>query len=239
MVDERDMSIEMDWFYEERARRAVASLEKRNILAQYVPNRQEALSVILQMVPEGAIVGRGDSVTLEQIGVIAALIKRGKNKILDPFERDADGFLVVGRENRREHWKLEREALFSDVFLTGSNTVTLDGKLVNIDGHGNRVVSMIFGPEKVIIAVGANKITKDVNEALERIHSFVAPMNARRHYLKHHYPQFGDLPCVRTGKCIDCNHEWRICRYTTIIEGTLIRERGRINVVLVGEELGI
>ena len=98
---------------------------------------------------------------------------------------------------------------------------------------------MIFGPDKVIVVAGVNKIVKDVNEALERIHNVAAPMNAKRHYLKHHRPEFGDLPCVRTGRCVDCNHGWRICRYTVIIEGAMIREKGRINVVLIGEELGI
>ena len=98
---------------------------------------------------------------------------------------------------------------------------------------------MIFGPRKVILVIGANKIVKDVDEALERIHQVAAPMNAKRHALKHHSPDFGDLPCARTGRCIDCNHDWRICRYTVIIEGTMIEEKGKINVVLVGEELGI
>ena len=98
---------------------------------------------------------------------------------------------------------------------------------------------MIFGPEKVIVVAGVNKIVKDVDEALERIHNIAAPMNAKRHYIKHHTVEFGDLPCVRTGSCVDCSHAHRICRYTVIIEGVMVREKGRINVVIVGEELGI
>ena len=131
------------------------------------------------------------------------------------------------------------ETFFADIFLTGTNAVTLDGKLVNIDGHGNRVSAMIFGPEKVIIIAGVNKIVKDVDEALYRIHNIVTPINAQRHSMKHHRSEYGELPCVKAGKCVDCNHMWRACRYTVIIEGTLVRERGRINVVLVGDELGI
>ena len=100
-------------------------------------------------------------------------------------------------------------------------------------------IAMIFGPEKVIVVVGANKIVKDMNEAMERIHQVAAPMNAKRHYLKHQMEAFGDLPCVRTCICIDCNHDWSICHYTVIIDGTMIREKERINVILVGEELGI
>ncbi len=243
MLDERDISQERKWFYRELATRVVTNLQKRNINAQYVSSREEALSVVLGMIPEGATVARGDSLTLEQVGVMAALRKLNRNKITDPFKRDAEGFYVAETEDRRlqreEHRTQQREAFTSDVFLTGTNAVTLDGKLVNIDGGGNRVAAMIFGPKKVIVVVGVNKIVKDADEALERIHEVAAPINAKRHYLKHHRPEFGDLPCVRTGRCVDCNHDWRICRYTVIIEGSIMWDKGRINVVLIGEELGI
>jgi len=236
VVDKRGISQERKRFYRERARVVIANLQKRNINAQYVSSRQEALSAILGMIPEGATVARGDSVSLDQVGVIPELRKRNQNKVIDPFERDADGFYLVEWEQR---WRMEREALSTDVFLTGTNAVTLDGKLVNTDGTGNRVSAMVFGPEKVIIVAGVNKIVKDVDEAQVRIREVAAPINAKRHFLKYHREEFGDLPCVRTGRCIDCNHDWRICRYTVVIEGSMIRDKGRINVVLVGEELGI
>ena len=123
--------------------------------------------------------------------------------------------------------------------MVGSNAVTLDGKLVNTDGRGNRVAPMIYGPDRVIVVAGANKLVNDMEEALLRIRQIAAPVNVRRHYIKHNNPHFGELPCARTGSCADCNHDWRICRYTVIIEGAMPWERGRINVVLVGEELGI
>ena len=236
MIDETDMSAEGKWFYEERARMVVTNLQKKNINAQYVPTRAEALSAVLGMIPEGATVVRGDSVSVEEIGIIPELRKRDKIKFTDPMERDAEGYFVA-REPKRA--KMQREAFFADIFLAGTNAVTLDGKLVNIDALGNRVAPMIFGPEKVILVIGANKIVKDVDEAIERIHQVAAPINAKRHALKHHNLDFGDLPCAKTGRCVDCNHDWRICRYTVIIEGTMIREKGRISVVLVGEELGI
>ena len=231
-----DLSEERKWFYEERARVAVANLQKRNINAQYTSSREEALSVVLGMIPEGVAVVRGDSVSLDQVGVIPELRKRNQNKVIDPFERDAEGFYLADDE---QVWRMQREAFTSDVFLTGTNAITLDGKLVNIDGRGNRVAAMIFGPKKVIVVAGVNKIVKDVDEAVERIHNIAAPINAKRHYLKHHIAEFGDLPCVKTGRCVDCNHDWRICRNTVIIEGAYARVKGRINVVLVGEELGI
>ena len=236
MIDETDLSAERNWFYEKRARIAVTNLQKRNINAQYVPTQAEALSAVLEMIPEGATVVRGDSMTVDQIGIITALRERNQNKVIDPFERDDEGFPV---SRGKERARMQREAFFADVFLTGTNAVTLDGKLVNIDGLGNRVAAIIFGPEKVILVIGANKIVKDVNEALERIREVCAPINAKRHVLKHHGTKLDELPCVRTGRCVDCNHDWRICRFTVIIEGTFALVKGRINVVLVGEELGI
>lgn len=237
MVNEIDISREKKWFYKERARIVVANLKKKNMNGQYVSSRQEALSIVLEMIPPGAVVARGDSITIDQIGIIPELRQRNQNAILYPLDRDADGFYIIAEREQRQ--AVARETFFSDVFLVGTNSVTLDGKLVNTDGWGNRVTPMIFGPQKVIVVAGVNKIVKDVNEALERIQQVAAPMNAKRHYLKHHMPEFGDLPCVRTGRCVDCNHDWRICRYTMIIEGAMIQEKGRINVVLVGEELGI
>ena len=233
MIDETDISEEKKWFHEKRAGTVVTNLQKKNINAQYVSSRQEALSVILEMVPPGATVTRGDSLSFAQVGVIPELIKRNQNKVIDPLQRDADGYLSEEMEQRM------REAFSSDVFLTGTNAITLDGKLVSTDGRGNRVSAMIFGPKKVIIVAGVNKIVKDLNEAMERIHQTCAPMNAKRHYLKFHRPEYGNLPCFRTGKCVDCSHDERICCYTVIIEHVKIREKGRINVVLVGEELGI
>jgi len=237
MVDETAMSEERKWFYQERAKTVVTNLQKKNINAQYVSNRQEALITLIDMIPLGATVARGDSITIDQIEVIPELRKRKQNKIINPLERDSDGLYIIPEIEERR--RTARETFSADIFLVGSNAVTLDGKLVNTDGWGNRVSAMIFGPDKVIVVAGVNKIVKDINEALERIRNVAAPMNAMQHYLKHHRSEFGDLPCVRTGRCVDCNHDWRICHYTVIIEGAAIREKGRINVVLIGEELGI
>lgn len=237
MVKETDMSKERKWFYQERAKIVVTTLQKKNINAQYVSTQQEALPIILAMIDKGVTVARGDSVTIDQVGIIPELRKRNQNKIIYPLETDDNGLHIIPEIEERK--RIVRETFSADIFLVGTNAVTLDGKIVNVDGWGNRVSAMIFGPEKVVIVAGVNKIVKDVDEALERIHNVAAPMNARRHYLKHHRQEFGDLPCVRTGSCVDCNHNWRICHYTVIIEGTTIREKDRINVVLVGEDLGI
>ena len=236
MTGDMEVTTEKKWLGEQRAKIAISNLNKRNINAQYVASRQEALNAILEMIPHGATVARGDSITIDQIGVIPELTRRQQNAIIDPFQWDADGYYIDTAEDR---WQMYREAFFADIFLSGINAVTMDGKLVNVDGLGNRVAATIFGPEKVILAAGINKIVRDVDEAMERIRQVAAPINARRHYLRHHCDELADLPCVRTGRCVDCNHEWRICCFTVIIDGTARSEKDRINVVLVGEELGI
>ncbi|MFC1913819.1 lactate utilization protein [Chloroflexota bacterium] len=237
MVDETNLEAEKSWFYQEQAGRVVTNLQKNNVNAQYVPTRKEALQTILAMIPEGTTVSRGDSISLDEVGVIPELGKRGVNKLIPlAFTRDAEGNYVYSADER---YKLEREVFFSDIFLTGTNAVTLDGKLVNTDGYGNRAAPMFFGPKKVIIVAGVNKIVRDVDEALARIHGYAAPINTRRHYLKHNHPEYATLPCVVTGKCVDCRHQCRICCYTVIIDFVRHKEKGRIDVVLVGEELGI
>ncbi len=233
-----DLSVEGEQktLYEKLANTAVKNFNRKSIDAWYASTSEEALSKVMDLVPEGATVGTADSVTLLQIGVFSALRKRGRNEIVNPFLRDEKGYMVAGDEER---FNLQRKVFLCDVYLIGANAVTLDGKLVNTDGRGNRVAAMIFGPKKVVVVAGANKIVKDVDEAMRRIREVCAPMNATRHGTKHHRPEYLELPCVRTGVCVDCNHSWRICHFTTIIDGVSERNRGHLNVVLVGERLGI
>ena len=236
MIDENDLSQERKHFYDERGRKAAARLQKKNIHAIYASTKEEALSEVIGLIPEGMKVVKGDSMSVDQVGVMEELKKRNQNEVSDPFERDAEGRTLLQGEERR---KAQKEAFLADVFITGANAVTLDGRIVSTDAVGNRVAPVIFGPDKVILVIGANKIVKDVEDARRRIYEIAAPINAKRHALKHHIPEFGELPCVVTGSCTDCNHDWRICRFTVIIEGSMFPQKGRINVVLVGEELGI
>jgi len=236
MMDEKDLSQEIKRYYEVRAKSVIKSLLKREINGQYAVSRAEALTVVMEMIRPGVTVARGDSVSVDQVGVMEEIVKRDQNKIINPLVRDADGNFAYDSHERH---RLEREAFFADVFLSSTNAITLDGKLVSIDGHGNRVSAMICGPNKVIIVVGANKIVKDADEALARIHNFATPVNAIRHSLKHNMPEGLDLPCVKAGYCVDCNHPAKPCQYTVIIEGSGIMDKGRLNVVLIGEELGI
>jgi len=235
MADDTNTTREREWLSETRAQIVVKNLKKKHINALYVPTRTEALPAILGMVPDGATVVRGDSITLEQIGVISALIKRGQNRIVDPFEKDTNGRFLHKPEKAINMY---RKAFTADVFLAGTNAVTIDGKLVNTDGMGNRVAPMIFGPKKVILTAGVNKIVNDVDDARKRIRDICAPLDVKRYILKHGQTEYGVLPCAKTGVCTDCKNDLRFCCYTVIIEAAAITEHGRINVVLIGEELG-
>jgi L-lactate utilization protein LutB len=235
MIDETDISQEMGFYNSQRAQKVIENLQKRKMKGYFAADKKEALSIVLGLIPPGQIVARGDSISLDQIGFLDAIAQRNQNAVLDPFKTDADGRWL----NEADRQRMFRETFFADIFITGSNAITLDGKIVNIDGAGNRVAAMIFGPAKVILVLGVNKIVKDVDEALERIHQIAAPVNARRHYLKHHSEGFATLPCVKTGSCAECRHDFKICNYTVIIDGAMPHHQGRINVVLVGQELGI
>ncbi len=235
MFDETDISQEITTYNQVRALKAVENLQKRKMNAQYAPDKKAALEMVMNLIPPGAVVARGDSISLDQIDLLNAIMQRNRNVLIDPFKCDDQGHWAPEPERLR----MFRETFSADIFITGSNAITLDGKIVNIDGAGNRVAAMIFGPSKVILVAGVNKIVKDVDEALQRIHELAAPVNARRHYLKHHAEGLASLPCVKTGTCAECRHEWKICNYTVIIDGAMPQHHGRINVVLVGEELGI
>jgi|WetSurMetagenome_2_1015567.scaffolds.fasta_scaffold161629_2 L-lactate utilization protein LutB len=235
-MDELDITQEKKQYYQLRSELVIKNLLRRNINGFYAADKSEALNTVMQMIPPGALVVRGDSMTVEQLGILEELTKRNQNKVVDTFQRDAKGEMVHGSEERS---RMEREAFTADIFITGTNAVTLDGKLVNTDGMGNRVAPIIFGPRKVILVIGANKIVADEESARERIRNIAAPVNAIRHVMKHNRTEFENLPCVHTGKCVDCRHENRICCATVIIEGAMSWNQDRINVVLIGEELGI
>ena len=204
----------------------IERLADNNIPAIYAPTRREAFEQVMSMIPEGSVVGFGDSITLREIGVVDALAE-GSCTFLNPWGPG------IGVE---ENIALKRQALTSDVFVTGTNALTLDGKLVNVDGHGNRVAAMLFGPAKVIIVVGTNKVVTDLEAALERIRNEAAPLNVLRH------PEFDPMPpCGATGICSDCSSAWRICNKTVIIERQYDNDTygPTITVVIVGEELGL
>ena len=230
MSNEADVHQEEAWFNEKLAQRCLDSLKRNNMPGYYAPDRGKALAQIMGMIPPGTSIGVGDSVTLLQVGIIQELEKRGSHQIFNPFRKEGEDYTPA---TTRELVEIGMKALSTDLFLTGLNAITLDGKIVNTDQVGNRITGLLFGPKKVIAVAGINKIVANLTEAMERIKKIAATVNAYRHHTKH---DMEAPPCAITGICADCRHPQRICCYTVVIE---FQERPRIEVIIVGEELGI
>ncbi len=194
-------------------------LEKRRMEGSYASNAAQAKDEILAMIPQGSTVFRCGSMTAVGMGLWEEIAKLPGVELLDPFRPGL---------SPEEGMELRRQGMSSDVMIASSNAITLDGKLVNLDGSGNRVAAMIFGPKKVILVVGINKVAPDLDSAMARVKHYAAPINSIRLGMKN--------PCVETGLCDDCKSPQRICNIWSIIEGSGIK--GRIHVKLVGENLG-
>lgn len=208
-----------EWYKETLTGRVIDSLQRNNMTGFYTKTKEEAVEKALSLIPKGSKVGYGQSLTLEQTGIMDALAK-GDFHFLDRRKPEL---------SKDEVERLRRESLLADVFLMSTNALTTDGKLVNIDGHGNRVAALIYGPSKVIIIAGVNKIVSDQEAAIQRIKNYVAPLHAWR--------RGRPLPCAKTGTCVDCRAPRRMCNIVTIIEHQ--RQKGRITVIICGEELGL
>lgn len=246
----------------------------------YAEDESEALKILFDLIdgfrqtityPEGGVkerltIGIGDSLTVHQIKAIDELYEmkeNGKIEIINPFERLEDGRFseFKGQPNEwipkeiydlihRRVWEKARTALTSDVFITGANALTKDGKIISTDGVGNRIAAVTYGPYKVVLIIGRNKIVNNTEEAFERIKNVAAPLNHYRHFSKHKIKgeqaeknfgvyKFAELPCVKKGYCIECGAN--LCtRHASVI---LERDTGgifndRIHVILVNRELG-
>lgn len=175
-------------------------LKQREYTVEILNTREEITDFILGAVPVEASVGIGGSVTIRELGIDALLRQRG-SRIYDHWDKDL---------SKEDVLKARKKQLSSDFFLTSLNAVTMTGQIVNIDGIGNRVASMIFGPGHVIAVIGINKIVKDVDEALWRIKNIATPMNCKRLGVK--------TPCASKGYCVECRPENSVCKITTIIE---------------------
>jgi hypothetical protein len=243
-VDETNMSAEQAWYSEHQGKKAVKTLEANNFDAVFVPNRREALAKVIERIPPQATIGCGDSVTLHQVGFFTWAKQQKEHELIDPFTVMPYDYPNDWVKFRKERLKLQKRAALADVFVTSTNALTLDGKIVSIDGHGNRVAAMCFGPNRVIFVVGANKIVNNVDEAIKRIHEYVAPINIKRHLDKHAIPAFAELPCAITGSCTYCHHKNKGCRITVIIDGwSQITHTPGVelppSIIVVGESLGI
>jgi L-lactate utilization protein LutB len=203
--------------YDKSGPQVVEALKKRHFDAFYYSSCEEAAEKVLELIPEGAQVSWGGSMTLDSLGIKESLNKKGQ-PVLD---RDA-----VPADERQD---VMRKALLCDVFLMSSNAVTEDGQLFNIDGAGNRVAALCYGPKSVIVVAGMNKVVPDLRTAYSRVRRFAAPVNAQRFEMK--------TPCCVTGQCADCQSPQSICNEMVATRGC--RPAGRIKVILIGEDLGI
>jgi hypothetical protein len=201
------------------AKSIIGHLAKRHMAGSFAPSAEQARREILAMIPEGASVYRGGSMSTPGLGLWEQVARLPGVRLIDPYEPGL---------SKEQSYERRRQGLLADILIASTNAITLDGRLVNLDGTGNRVAAMIFGPAKVILAVGMNKVVTDLDAARERIRRYVAPVNARRVGVK--------TPCVLTGLCSDCDSPQRICNAWSIIEGQIVPDR--IHVKLIGEELG-
>jgi len=212
------MNEHVQWHRDKIGGKVVDALTKNNFTATYVKTKQEAADKLLELIPTEATIGFGGSVTLNELDIVGKLEQRG-NPVMNTSKPGLSPQDI--RAMRRQHF-------LADVYLSGTNAVTLGGELVNVDATGNRVGAMLFGPDKVFIVVGINKVVKDAAEAEDRVKLWASPPNNKRLG----YPN----PCAQTGVCMDCQGPTRICNITTIMH-----KRPRltdVHVIVVGEEIG-
>ncbi len=204
--------------YDKAGPQVVQALQRRHFDAAYVSTKEEAKALLLPLFDTEQSVAFGGSQTLGELGLIPALKERG----VPVIDRD----LAKTPEERKA---LMKQGLLCHTFLMSANAISKDGQLVNLDGNGNRVAPLIYGPDRVIVCAGMNKVMPSLEDAIRRVRSIAAPENAQRFSL--------NTPCQSTGQCQDCLCEDSICAQMVITR--LCRPKKRIFVLLIGEDLGM
>lgn len=204
-------------YYEKRAQVLMRNLQSRHFECYYCENSEAALAKALELIPEGSSVGWGGALSAQQIGLMDA-VKAGNYQAID---RDS-------ARTPEEREDLIKQAQFADVYLTGANGLSIDGQMVNIDGTGNRLAAINFGPKTILVVAGMNKVVDSLEDAVRRARTVAAPMNKQRFPLQ--------TPCEVTGVCADCKSPECICNQILITRNC--RPAGRIKFILVGESLG-
>ncbi len=203
---------------DERIGKLMAALEANRMKPYFVEKPEELHELVRELIKGNKLITSGGSQTLIETGIIELLRTEYK-----------DAYVARSPElTQEENWEIMRKSFVSDTFFTSSNAITEHGELYNIDGNGNRVSAMIFGPRQVIVVAGINKIVKDLNEARQRVETVAAPKNAVRLGIS--------TPCSKSGYCIHCHNEKRMCcSYVTLGQQ---RIQDRIKVIIVDKELG-
>lgn len=194
----------------------VKALKSRHFDAYYCSTKDEAKEKILSLIPKDDLVAWGGSMTMVDLGIIENVKKT--NKVID----------TDAAKDAEEKIEMRRKSLLCDTYLCGTNAITEDGILVNVDGTGNRVAAMCFGPKNVIVAIGMNKVVKTEADALSRARNIAAPINSQRFDM--------NTPCKTTGECANCKSEQSICNY--IVTTRQSRPTDKIKIVLIGESMG-
>ena len=202
-----------------RAQTIIKGLEKRNMEGVFCETKEDALSKALSYIEDGSSVTWGGSMSIEEIGLMDA-VKNGNYEVIDRSVA----------KNYDEQREIFAKAVLADYFLMSTNAITLDGELINIDGSGNRVACLSYGPKNIIMIVGMNKVVNDVEDGIKRVRNFASPPNTLRLGLK--------TPCSMTGRCGDCYSDTCICSQIVVTRRQSAAMKGRIKVILVGESLG-
>lgn len=201
-----------------QAKSIISAAEKRNMTAYYCEDIEACRQKVLELIPEGSVISWGGSMSIHECGIPDALRERGDCQVLDRTK-------YVTAEEQKE---FAVKTFQSDYFLMSTNAITLDGELVNIDGYGNRVASLIYGPEHVIVVTGMNKVVPDVKQGFDRVRNIASPPNTVR---------LGkNTPCSKLGKCGDCMSPDCICNQIVVTRRS--RDKERIIILLVNENLG-
>lgn len=204
--------------YETQANTVIKALEKRNIKGYYCPDCASAVKLAGELVPKGSTVAFGGSVSLSESGVMDMLRNRDDIRLIDRSKANSP----------EEIKQMYRDSFSSDVYFMSTNAITADGELVNIDGNGNRVAALIYGPDKVIMIVGMNKLVSTIADAINRVSDIAAPANGVRLNKQ--------TPCAVNGFCHECFSPDCMCSHTVITRrcGT----PDRIHIILIGETVG-
>lgn len=204
--------------YEDKIQRLIKNLESNNMKGTYLKSREELMAYLNAQIQDGSLVSVGGSQTLFELDLISYLRNR-EIRFLDRYKGELTG------DEKKE---LYRKSFFADFYFSSSNAITVDGHLYNVDHTGNRVAALLYGPEKVFVIVGINKIVDTVEEAIARVRAVAAPANNVR--------LNRNTPCVKFGSCVDCKVEDRICNEYTLIKRQAVKDR--IDVIILPFELG-
>lgn len=205
-------------FYETQAKTIIKQLEKRRMEGRYCPTREDAVKTAMALTAADTAVSFGGSMTLAETGILDALRQRDDIRLIDRS-------LAKTPEEIKQAY---RSSFSAHTYFMSTNAITLDGQLVNVDGNGNRVAALIYGPDQVIVVAGMNKVAATIDDALRRVRNIASPPNCIRLHK--------NTPCAATGMCAECLGDDCICSQTVITRRSGIV--GRIKILLVGEELG-